>query len=136
VTPILGSVRGVSLSQARRQEALDRLSEEVIGRPAELLLDLRARVHDPTAIVDGNDRIGAGIENWRGAEPERCADPGSSCPRRVHISSDSIVRLSRSADPGVLIQVLIQVSLVRGKTDLVRMIAARRSGSVPPSGGN
>jgi hypothetical protein len=97
-------VRGVSLSQARRHEALDRLSEEGIRRPAELLLDLRACVHDPTAIVDGNDRIGAGVENWRGAEPKRCADPGSSCPRRVHTLATVSSGLSRIVDPGVIAQ--------------------------------
>ena len=79
VTAVPGSLRDVSLGQARRDEALDRLPTELLRRPAERLLDPRAGVHDPTATVDGKDGIRARVEHLLGAEPEWC---GSLGPRR------------------------------------------------------
>ena len=85
--PIPGSMRGVSLGQARRHEALDRLATELLRRPAEHLLDPRAGVHDPTATVDGNDDVRARVEHRLGAEPERSDGPGSWRARGDHIAT-------------------------------------------------
>jgi hypothetical protein len=63
VKAIPSPVRSVSLGQARRDEALERLSKELLGQPAERLLDPLAGVHDPTANVDENDGIRARVEH-------------------------------------------------------------------------
>jgi hypothetical protein len=60
----------MSLGQARRHEALDRLPTELLRRPAERILDPWAGVHDPTATVDGNDGVRARVEHLLGAKPE------------------------------------------------------------------
>jgi hypothetical protein len=62
-----GSVGGVSLGQARRHKALDGLSAELVGRPAEQLRDLRARIYDPTESVGGDDDVRARVEDQLGA---------------------------------------------------------------------
>ena len=96
---IPGSVGGVSLGQAQRHEALDRLSEELLRRPAECVQDPGAGVHDPTANVDGNNHVGARVEHELGAEPEWCGGPGSRHPWGVHVDTVSIRRVSRKCQP-------------------------------------
>ena len=95
VKAIPGSVRGVSLGHARWHETLDRLSKELLWRPAERVLGPRAGVHDPTATVDGNDGVGARVEHDLGAESEWCGGSGSRRPRGVHVASEGIRRESR-----------------------------------------
>jgi hypothetical protein len=57
-------VGNVALGQARRHEKLDRLTAELIRRPAERVLDPRVGVHDATATVDGDDGVRARVEDW------------------------------------------------------------------------
>jgi hypothetical protein len=70
VNAIPGSVRGVPFGQARRHQALDRLSEELRRRPAERVQDPPGGVHDPTATVDGDNHVRARVEQKLGAEPK------------------------------------------------------------------
>jgi hypothetical protein len=75
--PIPGAVRGVPLGQARWHDALDWLSQEFLGRPAERLADPRARIDDATASVHGHHGIRARVEHLLGAETERWSEPGA-----------------------------------------------------------
>ena len=69
-----GAVGHVALGQARRHEALDRLAAELVRRPAERLLDIRAGIHDATVSVDGNDGVRARVEDCLDAQPEGWGD--------------------------------------------------------------
>jgi hypothetical protein len=70
VKEILGSVRDVPLSEARRHEPLDRRSTELFRRPAEHISNHRVGVRDSTMRIDGDNNVWASVEYRLGAKPE------------------------------------------------------------------
>jgi hypothetical protein len=98
---IPGAVRGVPIGQACRHHALDWLSQEFLRRPAERLADPRAGIHDATASVDGNHGIRTRVEHELSAETEKWCEPGSWCPRGVHIGGLGIRQLPAPWQPRV-----------------------------------
>jgi len=120
-------MRGVALGQAGRHEALDWLSEEILRRPTERLLDPRAGIDDPTATIDGNDGVRARVEHLLGVELERCRASGL---RGVHVADASIGRVSsrRNLDDSL---VAASVALAAGTMPVSRSASRVRSSGHP-----